>query len=1293
MSLFRSSSRLLPVPAVRARQFSSSRPAFGCSCAACTGGIPTLHSSYDIGNAFNAIRSGGRSKVTQRGYATPLEGAGPQGDYAFEVAASNLRFGEGVTKEVGMDFANQSARKVGVFTDKTIAKLLPMKMALESLEENGIKYEVFDRTRVEPNEESWQDAIKFAKQHDFSHFLAVGGGSVIDTCKVANLFTVYPDADLYDFINAPIGKGLPIEKTLRPLIAVPTTAGTGSETTGTAIADLPHLSAKTGIANRAMRPLLGIVDPLNTDSCPREVHISSGLDVLFHALESWTAIPYFERTPRPKNPLLRPAYQGRNPISDVFSEWALRQTVQYLPRVAKDSGDTQAKTQMLLASTFAGIGFGISYPVSGLNKKKGNYKHSGYEVDHPIVPHGISVALTGPSVFQFTAPSDPDRHRRAAEIFESLAVGSQKDHIDTSQVSDADIGPLLHDRIARFLVGLDVPRGLTALGYKNGDVEDLVKGTLPQRRVLDLAPGFSGNDGKEELTRIIEKASRLLPPAQVNTTGATLIEPVTRKSFGTFGASRTFTLSTNCFEVVMTIDPPANSTRPPKVPPKSLQRAFWTHIEKMEKDGQSTFFGHTRPAYDGRSACFTSSPLPGGEVTTIAIVPAPDRPTMRFTVVIKNPVKIELRQSSATSARTSRTKEAASKLNRPEVRKEALALAGGIELWRGFFQSVRTCRMGLQLNLDPTSTVFIKQGGLVDFSVEYLKSLTGTRNGRHQLLDVRYLNDRDLIRLNRAIKKLQVVVRREPKGAVGMHFDASGRPTNVQDYVRDQCGIRLNFPDLPVVEVKSGSFYPVEMVDIVEGNKWARKLTSEQQGSASQFQILKHILDAVSTEHLTSFGVSLAPNQKQINRRVLTPPSIEYADPNPIPNMPPIKTVDPREGAWQMRARGPQNEQKFMEGAPLSSYAVVVEDRRDVDGVTNFLMALLRNASNLGVGIDSSILGPIPPFLVYVKQPRDTVADAVHAAISRARQIIGRCSNSEISPDYAPLKLRCTELGVGSQAMQPKLLRKDRDVQTQVNMSMKTKARKQETIKNMREMAFFLIKRRVLALGKAPPTSIIFYRDGVSELEFEEVILNEVSELRKACEDVKKDPEAKSTAGEAAIAAWSPKVRLFFLSFSLCTHADPSHRSPMLPPLSQITFIAVLKRHHIRGFRDQGGRVDNIEPGTVFDDGVTDARSFDWYGAAHKVHPRALGGILGTTRPSRYVVLADDSDLSPDDLQSLSHSLCHSYQRCNRAVSVPAPTYYADLVCDAKAVIARTERGRNAFRARRGGPPPCMWWL
>ncbi|KAJ7276397.1 iron-containing alcohol dehydrogenase 1 [Mycena haematopus] len=447
-----------------------------------------------------------------RRFATPLHTV--QKEYAFEVAASNLRFGDGVTQEVGMDLSNMKARKVGVFTDENVAKLPPLKMALASLESQAdLPFEVLSLPAGEPTEESWADAIAWSRTHDFSHFLAVGGGSVIDTAKAANLFTVYKDAELLDFVNAPIGKGLPITQALRPLIAVPTTAGTGSETTGAAIVDMTSRSFKTGIANRALKPVLGIVDTRNTASCPTAVHISAGLDVLFHSLESYTAIPYTSRG-LPANPIFRPAYQGSNPVADVFSLWALQTTVQYLPRVAKDPEDEEARRQMLLAASFAGIGFGnagvhlchgMSYPISGLNKKGPKYKHPGYVNPSPIIPHGISVAITGPAVFQFTAPSSPDRHRQVLAIFNSTTPADSS----ITRIPDSEIGAHLYDTIARFLDGLGVPRGLKALGYTASDIDMLVEGTLPQRRVLDLAPGIGdvvGEDGRLHLTKMMQNS-------------------------------------------------------------------------------------------------------------------------------------------------------------------------------------------------------------------------------------------------------------------------------------------------------------------------------------------------------------------------------------------------------------------------------------------------------------------------------------------------------------------------------------------------------------------------------------------------------------------------------------------------------------------------------------------------------------------------------------------------------------------------------------------------------------------
>ncbi|KAI4172752.1 MAG: hypothetical protein LQ343_003344 [Gyalolechia ehrenbergii] len=440
----------------------------------------------------------------RRSFATPIDTMS-QKEYAFEMAASSIRFGPGCTKEVGMDFKHMGAKKVCVVTDTNVAKLNAMKQAVEGLNREEVEFTVYERTMVEPKDSSIREAIDFSKSQRPDAFLAVGGGSVIDTAKLMNLYTNFPDNDFLDFVNAPLGRGLPITKPLSPLIAVPTTAGTGSETTGTAIFDLVSKKAKTGIAHRALKPTLGICDPLNTRTMPPAVHASSGLDVLCHSLESWTAIPYHTRSPRPSNPINRPAYQGANPISDIFSLQALRSTIKYLPRAVKDPDDHEAQSEMLLAATLAGVGFGnagvhlchgMSYPISGQNK---GYKHPGYEVPSPIIPHGVSVAVTAPSVFRFTGASNPERHLAAAECF----------GVDISGKKKSSAGEVLGEAIADFLVGLgDQPRGLKALGFAEGDLEGLVEGTVPQKRVLMLAPGLSGEveEEREQLRGLFEGA-------------------------------------------------------------------------------------------------------------------------------------------------------------------------------------------------------------------------------------------------------------------------------------------------------------------------------------------------------------------------------------------------------------------------------------------------------------------------------------------------------------------------------------------------------------------------------------------------------------------------------------------------------------------------------------------------------------------------------------------------------------------------------------------------------------------
>jgi hydroxyacid-oxoacid transhydrogenase len=423
-------------------------------------------------------------------------------EIAFEMAVSSVRFGPGVTREVGMDLADLGARNVLVLTDPVLYDLPPVQTVLESLERNRIAATMYDRVRVEPTDESFLDAIAFGNQGngegEYDAIVAVGGGSTIDTAKAVNLYVTYPPAEFLDYVNPPIGKGLPVPGPLKPLIAIPTTAGTGSETTGVSIFDLIKMHAKTGIASRRLKPTLGLLDPENTRTMPAQVAASSGLDILSHAVESFTALPYSDR-PLPDRPLLRPAYQGSNPISDIWSLQALRMVAQYLVRAVEDPSDDEARANMLLAASYAGVGFGnagvhlphgMSYPVSGNVK---GYRAPGYVTDHALVPHGFSVILNAPAVFRYTASANPGRHLEAAE-----ALG-----VDVSRCRAADAGCILSERITWFMQRLKTPNGLSEIGYTTSDIPALVEGTLPQHRVTKLSPRTAG---PEDLAKLFEES-------------------------------------------------------------------------------------------------------------------------------------------------------------------------------------------------------------------------------------------------------------------------------------------------------------------------------------------------------------------------------------------------------------------------------------------------------------------------------------------------------------------------------------------------------------------------------------------------------------------------------------------------------------------------------------------------------------------------------------------------------------------------------------------------------------------
>jgi len=415
-----------------------------------------------------------------------------------EIEAPRVKFGRGAIDEIGAEAAALGLRRIGLFTDPRVGALELTARALAALRAAGVDVAVFDEVRIEPTDGSFRAAANFARDARLDGYVSVGGGSTIDTAKAANLYATYP-APFERYVSAPYGEAAPVPGPLAPHIACPTTSGTGSECTGIAIFDFEAHDIKTGISSRRLRPTLGVVDPDATRTLPSAVVACSGFDVLAHALESFTAKPYRQRL-RPATPLARPLAQGANPYSDLACVEALRLLGAYLVRAVTDAGDDAAREAVMYAATLAGIGFGnsgvhvphgMAYAVAGLVH---DFRPSGYDADHAMVPHGMSVILSAPAVARFTAPAAPDKHRQIATLLGGEAPGP-----------DDEVGDALAAALERLMRATAMPSDLRALGYGERDVAALVEGTFAQQRLLANAPRPVG---REDLAALFTDALR-----------------------------------------------------------------------------------------------------------------------------------------------------------------------------------------------------------------------------------------------------------------------------------------------------------------------------------------------------------------------------------------------------------------------------------------------------------------------------------------------------------------------------------------------------------------------------------------------------------------------------------------------------------------------------------------------------------------------------------------------------------------------------------------------------------------
>ena len=394
---------------------------------------------------------------------------------AFTVDASRVTFGRGALAEVGERARTLGMKRVALVTDARMRTLPWFEDVASSLRAAGIDACVFDEVSIEPTDGSFAAATKFAAEAKVDGYVSLGGGSVIDTAKAANLYATHP-APFATYVNAPVGDGRAVPGALAPHIACPTTTGTGSEVTGIAIFDWISLGAKTGIASPRLRPSEAIVDPRVTSTLPASVVAASGMDVLSHAIESFTARAFTMRKAGP-----RPMSQGANPWSDIGCREALRILGRHL--VPAVQGDDAAREQVMWAATLAGIAFGnsgvhvphaMAYAVAG---RAHAFKAPGYP-DATLVPHGMAVVVNAPSVFRFL------NHERSAEAAALLG------------------GEDLPTRVIELMRAIEIPNGIGGVGLSRADIPALVAGTLPQQRLLANAPFEVG----DHLAQLFETA-------------------------------------------------------------------------------------------------------------------------------------------------------------------------------------------------------------------------------------------------------------------------------------------------------------------------------------------------------------------------------------------------------------------------------------------------------------------------------------------------------------------------------------------------------------------------------------------------------------------------------------------------------------------------------------------------------------------------------------------------------------------------------------------------------------------
>lgn len=375
-----------------------------------------------------------------------------------------LIFGNHAVNKVGKVIERLGGKKILVVTDPTIRDTGLLKFVEEPLKELSILFEVYDQGEPEPSIEKVLECTEFAKKGNYDLIVCLGGGSVIDLGKATGVLMTYGKHP-----NDYFGEGK-VPGPVKPIVAIPTTAGTGSEVSPSSILTDVKANLKKGISDNKLRPRVAIVDPLLTLSCPPNVTAATGIDVLAHAIESYIAInfAYLPLNPGEEDMVL---YHGSYPLTECLALKAIELVGQNLKTAVDQGRNVEARVNMAMANVMAGIAFSNSgvTAVHAMAYPLGAISHA---------PHGVVNGLLLPYVMEYNLPV---RIRELADV--ARALGEKVDGFSLREAalkSVSAVNELIRD------IGL--PTRMRDIGVKEKDIRPMAEATMQVTRLLRSNP-------------------------------------------------------------------------------------------------------------------------------------------------------------------------------------------------------------------------------------------------------------------------------------------------------------------------------------------------------------------------------------------------------------------------------------------------------------------------------------------------------------------------------------------------------------------------------------------------------------------------------------------------------------------------------------------------------------------------------------------------------------------------------------------------------------------------------------